>query len=341
MGRPTAHHKSWGRQLELKALALTKFTLPQEATSSKTGSWAFEDGSQGSKSGEDLSKLKTTTLFILFESQVMWLGWGLPAGLYSPKTRTPRCISWDVRSPLELVLRDGRGIVASTLECAACSQAWGCQQEQVLGSGLGPVGSLSWYFFGCSHTGEQHGPEGDPGDANLFVLYSIRKIHTIWKGRSIWERSGFAAMYMEAGGRSLGLAGHPASTTWLAPGQKPVDGTYLTNIWGFSLTSDLQIHACTCGHIHILCKKKKNLETHISPSQSRETDQCTPPPKHWSGRICLLPAMPAGVWAPRKWGFPQMSRTDTSKLSHLSTLQVQELKRFDSSNLHVTESMLC
>lgn len=35
MGRPTAHHKSWGRQPELKALAMTKFSLPQEASSSR------------------------------------------------------------------------------------------------------------------------------------------------------------------------------------------------------------------------------------------------------------------------------------------------------------------
>lgn len=53
-----------------------------------------------------------------------------------------------MRSHLKLVLKGDRGIVGSTLECAACSQAWGCQQEQVLGSGLGPVGSsLSWCFF--------------------------------------------------------------------------------------------------------------------------------------------------------------------------------------------------
>lgn len=149
---------------------------------------------------------KTTKLSILFESQVIWLGWGLPAGLCSLKTRTPRCISWDIWSHLELVLMGNRGTVVSTLECAACSQAWGCQQTQVLGSGLGPVGSLSWYFFGCSHTGEQHGPEEDPGEANLFVLYSIRKIHTVWKGQGIWERSGFTAMYMEASSILLRMA---------------------------------------------------------------------------------------------------------------------------------------
>lgn len=72
-------------------------------------------------------------------------------------------------------------------------------------------------------------------------------------------------------GRFLGLAGHPASTTRLAPSQKPVDSTYLTNIWGCSLTSDLQIHACICGHIYILCKKKKKLGDSV--------------PKHLSGRI--------------------------------------------------------
>lgn len=186
MAIPTTLHKQWGRQAELKTLASTKFTLPQEASPSKTGSWAPEDGSQGSKSGEALSKPKTTKCFILLESQVMWLGRGLPAGLYSPETRMCRCISWDVRSHLKLVLKGDRGIVEYTLECAACSQAWGCQQEQVLGSGLGPVGSsLSWCFFCCSHTGEQHGPEGDPGDSNLFVLHFIRKIHTVWKGQGI------------------------------------------------------------------------------------------------------------------------------------------------------------
>lgn len=68
MAIPTTLHKQWGRQAELKALASTKFTLPPEASPSQTGSWALEDGSRGSQSGEDLSKPKTTKCFILLES---------------------------------------------------------------------------------------------------------------------------------------------------------------------------------------------------------------------------------------------------------------------------------